>query len=158
MTRLVLAAAMLIASCSPGDPTDGENRAAAGASKADAANAEYFVGKPFSSLVAERREFLLRNRAISRAALGMFSEADGIEIPAQMRKIGGRDILVFFTCKRDRCSTASNVILVDLKGNAMEVANISDGKYGVIVDGPPDLAQFARTHCKGTACDASDVE
>jgi hypothetical protein len=95
---------------------------------------------------------------VSREALGVYSEADGIEIPGQLRRIAGRDILVFFTCRMDRCSTASNVILVDVDNRAMHVGNRTDGRFVVVVDGPPDLAEFARKYCDQTSCATTEAK
>lgn len=153
MTRPLLAGAMLIlASCTSPDSAANKGKASPSPTSTEPIDARRFVGKPFSSLVAERKEFLVGKRAVSRAALGVYSEADGIEIPGQLREINGRDILVFFTCRMDRCSTASNVILVDVKNKTMEVASLTEGRFVVVVDGPPDLAEFARKYCKETIC------
>ena len=156
MNRLLPAVALLLASCAPSDSAESKGQASPSPTSPDLTDPRLFVGKPFSSLVAERREFLVSKRAVSRAALGVYSEADGIEIPGQLQKIGGRDILVFFTCRMDRCSTASNVMLVDLRNRAMEVASLTEGKFVVVVDGPPDLAEFARKHCKVTSSEATE--
>lgn len=155
MSRLVPVVAILLTACTP--PDSNENRTTTSQSPKPAGQIDpgQFVGKPFSNLVAKRREFLIRRRAVSRAALGAYSAADGIELPGQLRRIEGRDVLVFFTCRMDRCSSASNVILVDPSNMAMQVVNFTEGRSTVIVDGPPDLAEFARLHCKGTSCRAS---
>lgn len=157
MRRIFLAGAILVAACSSSEQPIPNGQASTGMAH-EPADPRDFVGKLFSDLVAERREFLIRNRAMNRTALGIFSEADGIEMPGQIRRIGGRDVLLFFTCRRDRCSTASNIILVDLKNNSMEVANWSEGQFVMIVDGPPDMADFIRRKCRGTTCETSDSD
>lgn len=156
MRRLMPMVAILLAACTPPDSNENRTTTTSQSPKpAGQIDPSQFVGKPFSNLVAKQKEFLIRRRALNHAALGAYSAADGIELPGQLRQIGGRDILVFFTCRMDRCSSASNIILVDPSNMAMQVVNYTEGKSTVIVDGPPDLAEFARLHCKGTSCRAS---
>ncbi|MBC9031173.1 hypothetical protein IAG41_02105 [Sphingomonas sp. JC676] len=142
MKRATFAVSVVLLSCSP-SPDKGIPMAQPG----------QYVGMPFSHLVGERHEFLVRDRALNRDALGVYSEADGIEIPGEIRKINGRNILLFFTCKKDRCSLVSNIILVDLENQAMHVVNWTDKGLSVVVDGPPYMAEFARKHCRATSCD-----
>lgn len=154
MNRFVLALATLCAlvSCSP--DYSGKEKAEK-ASRDRPLTPEQFVGRPFSRLVEERGEYLVRRRAVSRDALGVYSEADGIELPGEIRLLKGKKTLLFFTCRTDRCSQASNIILVDLENSTMHVVNWSEKGQTVIIDGPPEMARFARDHCKGTSCDGA---
>lgn len=147
---LALATLCALVSCSP--DTSQKQKATKAVHEGPFAP-EPFVGQPFSKLAAERGEFLVRGRAVSREALGAYSEADGTELPGEIRVLKGRKTLLFFTCRKDRCSQASNIILVDPQNGAMHLVSWSEQGQTVVIDGPPEMARFAREHCRGTSCD-----
>lgn len=111
-----------------------------------------FAGRTFSSFVEANPDFVVKRRAVSDGALAAFAESDGIQNPGELRQLRGRDVLMFATCKRDRCSQASNIIFVDLSNDALHIVNQTGGKAMVVVDGPPDIAAFARTSCEAASC------
>jgi len=115
-------------------------------------NLRRFAGQPFSSFVEANPDFRVKRRAISEQALADFAASDGIQNPAELRKVNGRDVLMFATCRRDRCSQASNLIFVDLTNQALHIVNQTGGKVTTVVDGPPDIAKFIRASCEMTAC------
>lgn len=111
-----------------------------------------FAGRPFSALVEANPDFRVSERAISPEALAAFSGADGIQSPGEIHRFKGRDILVFTTCRRDHCSTAANLIVVDLSNSALHIVNTAKGKTILVVDGPADVAKLVRTSCEISGC------
>lgn len=111
-----------------------------------------FAGRPFSALVEANPDFRISRRAITPEALAAFSGADGIQNPGEIHRFKGRDVLVFTTCRRDHCSTAANLIVIDLANSALHIVNTNEGKTTVVVDGPADIARLVRTSCEIDAC------
>ena len=70
----------------------------------------------------------------------------------KLARVGNREIVIFATCGRDKCSTINNVIAVDPTNTAMHVVNHWEGKTTVVVDGPPDVASFVEERCKSVTC------
>lgn len=145
-----LMTAMTLAACSGGGggTQSQQNETAAVAPEGLRA----FAGKPFSALVEANPDFRVSERAITPEALAAFSGADGIMNPGEIHKFKGRDIIVFTTCRRDHCSTAANLIVIDLGNSALHIVNTTNGKTTVVVDGPADISKLVRTSCEISGC------
>lgn len=145
----ILFLATAIAACSGGEETTNQHNQMVSAAPE---GLRAFAGKPFSALVEANPDFRISERAITPQALAAFSGADGIQNPGEIHKFKGRDILVFTTCRRDHCSTAANLIVIDLVNSALHIVNTAQGKTTVVVDGPPDISKLVRTSCEISGC------
>ena len=148
VSRWTLAVALIttsLPSCSSPDRTQG------------ASDLKGFSGKVFSDLVSEHPEFRVSGRSISRQKLGVYSNSDGIEVPGELKQLNGRDLLIFYTCAPDRCSSSSNVIVVDLRDKSMHVVHLENRALTVLVEGAPDVAEFVKSNCRGTSCSSKSA-
>ena len=147
---VTIACALCAIACSPSASDDGPSIQQESGS--DSGGLDEYAGKPFSEFVADHPDYLISRRAVSSEAVGLFSESDGIEVPGKLARVGNREIVIFATCGRDKCSTINNVIAVDPTNTAMHVVNHWEGKTTVVVDGPPDVASFVEERCKSVTC------
>lgn len=148
------AAIVAILGCSPNTAAEEKqaDEAAGSSAPSEGSDLRSFAGQPFSSLVRAHPDFRLAKRAISREALGAFAESDGIESPGEIHPFNGRELLVFSTCRRDVCSSASNLIVIDLSNSALHVVHQEDGQQTIVVDGPPDIRAFISASCPANIC------
>ena len=146
----ILMMATVLAACSGGDEARNQQNETAAVTSPGGLRA--FAGKPFSALVEANPDFRVSERAITPEALAAFSGADGIMNPGEIHKFKGRDVLVFTTCRRDHCSSAANLIVIDLTNSALHIVNTTEGKTTVVVDGPPDISKLVRTSCEISGC------
>lgn len=151
MKTIFLLASVLLVACSP---DAGETNATndQGSAQASAGDLRSFAGRLFSDLVRKYPEFRVSERAINADALAAFSTADGIQSPGELHKFKGRDVLVFQTCRKDHCSEASNLIVVDPDTHNLNIVHQDSGKTLIVVDGPPDVTKLIRTACTIDAC------
>lgn len=111
-----------------------------------------FSGRLFSDLVQAYPEFKVSERAINADALAAFAAADGIQTPGELHKFRGRELLVFLTCRKDHCSEATNLIVVDPMTHNLNIVHQDGGKTMIVVDGPPDVTKLIRTACTVDSC------
>jgi hypothetical protein len=149
-TAFILICALLVA-CSPSGTSGNETNDQVNG-QASPSDLHAFSGRLFSDLVQAYPEFRVSERAISADALAAFSEADGIQTPGELHKFRGRDLLVFLTCRKDHCSEATNLIVVDPVTHNLNIVHQDSGKTTIVVDGPPDVTKLIRTACTIDSC------
>ena len=151
MKAIFLLTAVLLVACSPeSENTNTTNDQ--GNEQAAAADLRDFAGRLFSDLVQKFPEFRVSERAVNADALAAFSAADGIQSPGELHKFRERDVLVFLTCRKDHCSEATNLIVVDPDTHNLNIVHQDSGKTVIVVDGPPDVTKLIRTACTIDAC------
>lgn len=143
--------AVLLVACSPGARNGNEANDQVNG-QAPSSDLRAFSGRLFSDIVQAYPEFRVSERAINADALAAFSAADGIQTPGELHKFRGRDLLVFLTCRKDHCSEATNLIVIDPVTHNLNIVHQDSGKTTIVVDGPPDVTKLIRTACTIDSC------